>query len=85
MEKKEHSKEDYYLAQIAAEVRRGIVKNPNKVKLKDFLLTIQTGPVSNPDTLENSKSFWLSSLGVGSKSPGAGRQAGRKQNSKGLG
>lgn len=28
---------DYMLAQIAAEVRRGLVKDPKKVSLKDFL------------------------------------------------
>jgi hypothetical protein len=30
-------KEHYYLAQIAAEVRRTIAKNPKSIKLKEFL------------------------------------------------
>lgn len=33
-----HDKLDHYLAQIAAEVRRGWVKNPRKVKNEDFLI-----------------------------------------------
>lgn len=31
-------KEDYYLAQIAAEVRRSLVKKPQEVQVQDFLL-----------------------------------------------
>lgn len=33
---------DYYMMQIAAEVRRVLSKNPDKIKLKDFLLSFDT-------------------------------------------
>ena len=75
----EHSKEDYYLAQIAAEVRRGIVKNPKKVRVKDFLLMDKAEADSNSDPLKTSKAFWLSSLRVNTNTPGTGREAGRRQ------
>ena len=31
-------KEDYYFAQIAAEIRRSMVKNPERVKIESFLM-----------------------------------------------
>lgn len=34
-------REDYYLAQIAAEVFRAIAKNPKRVRLTDYLLEFQ--------------------------------------------
>jgi len=37
----ENSKEEFYLAQIAAEVRRSFVKNPGGVKLTDFLFKVK--------------------------------------------
>jgi len=49
------SKQDYYLAQIAAEVRRSYVKHANKVKTKDFLLQIEKKKPAATD----SKSAWL--------------------------
>lgn len=36
-----HEKLDYYLAQIAAEVRRGWVKSPKQVKSEDFLIKFE--------------------------------------------
>ena len=33
-----YEKEDYYLAQIAAEMRRTFAKHPRRIKLKDFIL-----------------------------------------------
>jgi len=51
-----HDKDDYYLAQIAAEVRRSYVKHPKTVKTKDFLLGLKpTKPVA-----QGSKQVWLS-------------------------
>ena len=34
------SKSEYYLAQIAAEVRRSFAKNPHKVEMDDFFFKI---------------------------------------------
>ena len=34
-------REDYYLAQIAREIRRTVVKNPQNVALKSFLLEFE--------------------------------------------
>ena len=71
-----HSKQDHYLAQIAAEIRKTKVKNPNKVTLKDFLLKFKFRPTqskkpSKPLTEEEkrkrlaiSKAAWLSSVGI---------------------
>lgn len=65
MEKEEHGKMDYYLAQIAAEVRRTRVKHPNQVKTKDLLLrTTSTTVVPTPEKRSASKSIWLSALKV---------------------
>jgi len=69
-------KEHYFLAQIAAEVRRSFVKEPGRVRLEDFMLTFQ--PNSNGVTdveefetddkvdskMKMSKAFWSSVLGV---------------------
>lgn len=59
----EHGKMDYYMAQIAAEVRRSFVKHPNKVRAKDFLMKFELkNPVSkneeNVDKMARSKTFW---------------------------
>lgn len=53
------TKSDYYLAQIAAEVRRGYVKSPRQVKVKDFLLKMQ-----RPEQRLSSKQTWLQALGI---------------------
>ena len=46
-------REDFYLAQIACEIRRGQVKNPNLVKLEAFLLKFVTkGAKAEPVTQE---------------------------------
>jgi len=37
----EHTKQDYYLAQIAQEVRKVLSKKPNNIKLKSFLLSYE--------------------------------------------
>lgn len=67
-------REDYYLAQIACEIRRSFVKEPSKYHLKDFLLTFspgesksvsaapsQTEPTSS---LIQSKSAWGALVGL---------------------
>lgn len=54
------SKEDFYLAQIAAEVRRSFDKYPNKVKTKSFLLSSAEKKTAATD----SKSIWLAALNI---------------------
>lgn len=57
----EPERADYYMAQIAAEVRRTNVKNPATVRLKDFLLRTES---SRGSRISRSKNFWLGSLGI---------------------
>jgi len=66
-EENETQREHYYLAQIAAEVRRGISKKPKSIKLEQFLLRFERKKIeSRPLTEEEkqkradkSKSIWL--------------------------
>jgi hypothetical protein len=61
-----HRREDYYLAQIAAEIRRVLRKNPAAVKLEHFLLKFKGGgdnhkPLSEVDKKQRvawSKARW---------------------------
>ena len=39
-EDRQQTKADFYLAQIAAEIRRTVVKKPKDVKVKDFFVQI---------------------------------------------
>ena len=63
-------REDYYLAQIAAEIRRTISKYPKKIKLQDFLLKFKNkkrDKMSELDLKEKtrrSKSFWKALVGI---------------------
>jgi len=50
-------KTDFYLAQVAAEIRRGNVKRPNAVKTKDFYVS-HTDPAVGADRVKKSKSAW---------------------------
>lgn len=58
----------YYMAQIAAEVARNRVKNPNKIKIKDKQIKFvrKRNGKSNTADIEKSKAFWLGSLGLAS-------------------
>lgn len=73
MEVNAFHREDYYLAQIAAEMRRSFVKNPKKVKLDDFLLKFKNKVIRKGMTKEErtkiAKSFWgaLTSLSFAPK------------------
>ena len=63
------SRGDFYLAQIAAEVRRGYVKNPRKVKIEDMLISfrMESGEGQEDtveDTVKRSKAFWLGPLNL---------------------
>ena len=63
-------REDFYMAQLAAEIRRGYVKNPNKPKVEDFLITFGMKDVYKKTVKEatrDSKSFWNSLLAVKGK------------------
>lgn len=68
------TKLDHYLAQIAAEVRRSIAKNPKSVKQKDFIIQFEAPKPSTvkvkhikrsiAQRTEKSKSIWAQMLGV---------------------
>jgi len=72
LERNKARKLDYYLAQIAAEVRRGMVKNPNEVKLSQFLLRFATKEEIDAASAEEYKAqratlsmaAWFSLLGM---------------------
>lgn len=63
LEEDKDTKQDYYLAQIAAEIRRSFVKDPKTVKVKDFLLQrkVQERTVGKA---EKSKQFWGQALNM---------------------
>ena len=62
---------DFYLAQIAAEIRRSMVRNPNSVKLENFLLNLtlrskQHKPLTETEKqmrMARSKAAWYAVLG----------------------
>ena len=58
------TKHDVYLAQIAAEVRRGYVKQPKQVRVKDFLLKYPEPGTQAASQGQKSKSVWLSALKI---------------------
>ena len=60
VEEERETKQDLYLAQIAAEVRRGQVKSPNLVKARDFLFTFG----KQERSIEGSKHIWAAHLKV---------------------
>jgi hypothetical protein len=62
-------REDYFLAQVAAEIRRTIVRKPQNVKVADLLLKfkdLNRPSVDMPSKMPtmSSKKFWLMSLGI---------------------
>lgn len=63
IEVNEFHREDYFLAQVAAESRRAVSKHPRQVRVEDFLLRFRTPRTKKPPTLAESMSFWLGSLG----------------------
>jgi hypothetical protein len=42
LETEKHTKADWYMAQLAAEIRMSFVSEPKKVRMKDFLLRFAT-------------------------------------------
>jgi len=55
-------REDYYLAQIAAEIRRSFVKEPIKVKIESFLMKFKrkekAKKLSKEERTKRAKAFW---------------------------
>jgi hypothetical protein len=64
-------REDCYLAQIAAEVRRGNTKTPKRVKDKDFILKFKMKRSPTKENIkkfcEEAKMFWYGLLGIKGK------------------
>jgi len=66
-EEKRDTKQDYYLAQIAATIVRVNInsKDQKKVKLKDYLLRFVDPPSPDQEEkMKKSKSVWLSALRI---------------------
>lgn len=72
----EFNRQDYYLAQIAAQVERGQVKNPSSVTVEGKLIKfVEKKDVEKKEETEEeqnkkvvvSKSFWLGATGVKKK------------------
>jgi hypothetical protein len=61
-EQRATSKSDWYLAQIASEVRRSFVAAPNKVKLADFLLNTTEVIEEAKEKAQKSKAAWAAFL-----------------------
>jgi len=58
-------REDYFLAQIAAEIRRSYVKNPKAVQLKTFLHKFKVrAETVLESSIERSKAFWKATTGT---------------------
>ena len=57
-----NSKMDYYLSQIAAEVRRGWVKQAKSVKVSDFLIKLV--PTQQEAKVQKSKQSWAFACGL---------------------
>jgi len=77
-EQTKHTREHYYLAQIAAEVRRSNVKNPKAVTPEQLLLKFTTSPkkVAPPTEADReartaaSKANWFGLVGTPPPKPG---------------
>lgn len=73
IERNSLAKIDHYLAQIAMEVRRSYVKDPNRVKLSSFLMKFSTpeeaevvDSAKDPRSVKTavSKAAWFGALGM---------------------
>jgi hypothetical protein len=66
----EFNRQDFYLAQIAAAVERGYVKNPKKIKLKDKILKFRsdaTKTKADKKKIQQSKDFWKRTVNLSGK------------------
>ena len=61
------TKNESYLANILAEIRRSWTKNPSTIKAKDFILKFGDESETPETRMQKSKSFWGAAL---SKMPG---------------
>lgn len=63
-----HRKEDYYYAQIAAEVRKTKAKYPEKIKISHLLLKFgskeKKKKMSIKERIKASKKFWMGLVGM---------------------
>jgi len=61
-------REDHYMAQIAAEVRRGHDKHPEKVMITDHILEFErvkdAAEEAEEFDVKHSKDFWYAALGI---------------------
>lgn len=60
-------REDFYLAQIAAEIRRSWINNPKEVKLNSFLMKFgksKPKKLSIEEKTRRSKRFWSNLVGM---------------------
>jgi len=61
-------REDYYLANIAAEIRRSYVKDPAKVRLESFLMKFtkkdesEKPKMTKKERTKRAKTFWMTLL-----------------------
>jgi len=56
---------EWYLAQIAAEVRRSVVEHPRKVQTSDFIIQIKTPEQkAMEDKMLKSKAAWAAQLNI---------------------
>lgn len=63
-EKNEHSKLDWYLAQIAQWICKVNSENPKKVEVSDFLLKFSVAEEKEEQTPEQAKQVWAAALGI---------------------
>lgn len=65
-ERDEPTPEQFYLMQVACEVRRGYAKHPRQVKMKDFRLRFgRPKPVGHTkESVELSKQVWLQRMSM---------------------
>lgn len=65
------SRADWYVMQVAMEVKRGRVKHPNLVTLKEMVLEREkpTSPLTKEEATAKSKSLWYGMVGIQRKLP----------------
>ena len=77
-EHKRFHREDYFFAMLTAEVRRTVVKHPEKVKMQDFLLdfgaddkkkTDESKLIDKEQETDIQKSLWLGMVGLDPSDP----------------
>ncbi len=69
MKDQRHEKQDYYMAQIAAEVRRANVQQPKRVQIEHLLLSFRKRKASKKEVsveamTKSHKRFWFAHLGL---------------------